>query len=73
MVATHCDVLESFEPKRLTAFSHVFNLEKYSDEENTVYGTLPHLDEWFSGYVEPTMQNIYKAQQMEFFYKHCGL
>lgn len=35
-----------------------FNLEKYSDEETQCMVKYTTLDEWFEGYVEPTMQNI---------------
>ena len=60
----HCDVSESFEPENIDlAFSSppYFNLEKYSDEETQCMVRYRTLDEWFSGYVEPTMQNIYKG------------
>ena len=60
----HCDVSESFEPEEIDlAFSSppYFNLEKYSDEETQCMVRYRTLDEWFSGYVEPTMQNIYKG------------
>ena len=31
-------------------------------------------DEWFSGYAEPTIENIYKIlTKMEYSGKHCGL
>lgn len=36
-----------------------FNLEKYSDEETQCMNQFKTLDEWFDGYVKPTMQNIY--------------
>ena len=36
-----------------------FSLEKYSDEETQCYNKYPTLEEWFDGYVRPTIQNIY--------------
>ncbi len=38
-----------------------FNLEKYSDEETQCMVRYRTLDEWFSGYAEPTIKNIYKG------------
>ena len=38
-----------------------FNLEKYCDESTQCMNRYTTLDEWFEGYVAPTMQNIYKA------------
>ena len=35
-----------------------FNLEKYSDEETQCMVRYKTIDEWFEGYVEPTMANI---------------
>lgn len=35
-----------------------FNLEKYSDEPTQCMNRYTTLDEWFEGYVEPTMKNI---------------
>ena len=52
------------EPKDIDlAFSSppYFNLEKYSDEETQCMVRYRTLDEWFSGYVEPTIENIYKS------------
>lgn len=37
-----------------------FNLERYSEEETQCYNQYPNLDDWFKGYVEPTIKNIYK-------------
>ena len=37
-----------------------FNLERYSEEETQCYNQYPNLDDWFKGYVEPTINNIYK-------------
>ena len=36
-----------------------FNLEKYSDEDTQCYNKFPTLEEWFEGYVKPTIENIY--------------
>lgn len=36
-----------------------FTLERYSDEESQCYIKYPTLEEWFEGYVKPTIQNIY--------------
>jgi len=38
-----------------------FNLEKYSDEPTQCMVNYTTLDQWFEGYVEPTMQSIYKG------------
>ena len=36
-----------------------FTLEKYSNEETQCYNKFPTLEEWFEGYVKPTIENIY--------------
>lgn len=38
-----------------------FNLEKYSDEPTQCMNRYKTLDEWFEGYVAPTMRNIYNG------------
>lgn len=38
-----------------------FNLEKYSDEPTQCMVQFTTLDEWFEGYVAPTIQNIYRG------------
>ena len=38
-----------------------FNLEKYSDEPTQCMVEFSSLDEWFDGYVEPTIKNIYNG------------
>ncbi|MDA9302458.1 hypothetical protein N8072_00030 [bacterium] len=38
-----------------------FNLEKYSDEPTQCMVNYTTLDEWFEGYVAPTMKNIHKG------------
>jgi len=58
------NVSEEYQPKDIDlAFSSppYFNLEKYSDEETQCMVRYRSLDEWFSGYVEPTIENIYKS------------
>ena len=60
----HKDVSESFEPSDVDlAFSSppYFNLEKYSDEPTQCMNQFKTLDEWFEGYVVPTMKNIYQG------------
>ena len=58
------NVSEEYQPKNIDlAFSSppYFNLEKYSDEETQCMVRYSTLDEWFSGYAEPTIKNIYKS------------
>jgi len=57
-------VSEEYQPEDMDlAFSSppYFNLEKYCEEETQCMVRYRTLDEWFSGYVAPTMQNIYKG------------
>jgi len=60
----NCSTSEDYTPQDIDcAFSSppYFNLEKYSDEDTQCmvrYGTL---NEWFDGYVAPTMRNIYNG------------
>ena len=54
-------VSEEYEPHGIDlAFSSppYFNLEKYSDEPTQCMVRYTTLDEWFEGYVAPTMKNI---------------
>ena len=54
-------VSEEYEPENIDlAFSSppYFNLEKYSDEETQCMVRYKTIDEWFEGYVAPTMANI---------------
>ncbi len=54
-------VSEEYKPEDIDlAFSSppYFNLEKYSDEETQCMVRYSTLDEWFEGYVAPTMANI---------------
>lgn len=58
------NVSEAYQPEDVDlAFSSppYFNLEKYSDEPTQCMNQFKTLDEWFEGYVVPTMQNIYKG------------
>jgi len=60
----HCSVSEEFEPENIDcAFSSppYFNLEKYSDEATQCMNRYDSLDNWFEGYVVPTMRNIKKG------------
>lgn len=57
-------VSESYQPENIDlAFSSppYFNLEKYSDEPTQCMNQFKTLDEWFDGYVAPTMQNIHAS------------
>ena len=57
-------VSEEYKPNDIDlAFSSppYFNLEKYSDEETQCMVRYRTLDEWFSGYAEPTVENIYNS------------
>jgi hypothetical protein len=57
-------VSEEYEPEDVDlAFSSppYFNLEKYSDEPTQCMNRYTTLDEWFEGYVVPTMKNIYRG------------
>ena len=55
-------VSEEYKPDGLVdlAFSSppYFNLEKYSDEPTQCMNQFTSLDDWFDGYVAPTMKNI---------------
>ena len=58
------DVSEEYQPTDIDlAFSSppYFNLEKYSDEDTQCMVRYRTLSEWFSGYVEPTIERIYKS------------
>ena len=60
----HKNVSEVFVPEDVDlAFSSppYFNLEKYSDEPTQCMNQFTTLDEWFEGYVVPTMANIHKG------------
>ena len=60
----HKNVSEVYVPEDVDlAFSSppYFNLEKYSDEPTQCMNQFTTLDEWFEGYVVPTMANIHKG------------
>lgn len=60
----HQSVSEEYMPDNIDcAFSSppYFNLEKYSDEPTQCMNKYDSLDNWFEGYVVPTMQNIHKG------------
>ena len=60
----HQSVSEEFVPENIDcAFSSppYFNLEKYSDEPTQCMNQFDSLDNWFEGYVAPTMQNIHQG------------
>lgn len=42
-----------------------FNLEKYCDEPTQCMNQFTSLDEWFDGYVAPTMKNIYSSLESD--------
>lgn len=59
-----CSVSEEYEPNDIDlAFSSppYFNLEKYCNEPTQCMVQYKTLDEWFEGYVVPTMKNIHKG------------
>ena len=59
-----CATSEEYQPEEIDcAFSSppYFNLEKYTDEETQCMVRYGSLDSWFEGYVEPTIQNIYRG------------
>jgi hypothetical protein len=45
-----------------------FSLEQYSDEPTQCYIKFPTLEEWFKGYVRPTIQNIYDMLKPDCYY-----
>ena len=58
------NISEEYQPDNIDlAFSSppYFNLEKYSDEKTQCMVRYRTLNEWFSGYAEPTIKNIYKG------------
>ena len=61
-------VSEEYKPEDIDlAFSSppYFNLEKYSNESTQCMVRYKTLDEWFEGYVVPTMENIYRGLNRE--------
>jgi len=62
------NVSEEYQPEDIDlAFSSppYFNLEKYSNEETQCMVRYTTEDEWFEGYVIPTMENIYRGLSRE--------
>ena len=62
------NVSEEYKPEDIDlAFSSppYFNLEKYSNESTQCMVRYKTLDEWFQGYVIPTMENIYRGLNRE--------
>ena len=63
-IKINCIGSEEYQPHNIDlAFSSppYFNLEKYCDEPTQCMVKFNTLDEWFGGYVEPTMEHIYKC------------
>ena len=61
-------VSEEYQPEDIDlAFSSppYFNLEKYSDEDTQCMVRYKTLDEWFDGYVTPTIQRIHRGLNRE--------
>ena len=61
-------VSEEYQPEDIDcAFSSppYFNLEKYSDEETQCMVRYQTLDDWFDGYVEPTISNVFRGLNRE--------
>ena len=61
-------VSEEYQPEDIDlAFSSppYFNLEKYSNEETQCMVQFKTEDEWFDGYVAPTMENIHRGLNRE--------
>ena len=59
-----CATSEEYQPEEVDcAFSSppYFNLEKYTDEPTQCMVRYQSLNSWFEGYVEPTLQNIYRG------------
>ena len=62
------DVSENYQPEDIDlAFSSppYFNLEKYSDEETQCMVQFKTEDDWFEGYVTPTIQRIHRGLNRE--------
>lgn len=45
-----------------------FSLEKYSNEDTQCYNKYPNICDWFKGYVEPTIKNIYTMLKPNCYY-----
>ena len=62
------NVSEEYQPSDIDlAFSSppYFNLEKYSDEDTQCMVRYKTLDDWFNGYVAPTIEQIYRGLNRE--------
>ena len=62
------NVSEEYQPTDIDlAFSSppYFNLEKYSDEDTQCMVRYKTLDDWFNGYVAPTIEHIYRGLNRE--------
>jgi len=62
------NVSEEYQPEDIDlAFSSppYFNLEKYSDEDTQCMVRYKTLDEWFEGYVTPTIERIHRGLNRE--------
>ena len=62
------DVSENYQPEDIDlAFSSppYFNLEKYSDEDTQCMVQFKTEDDWFEGYVTPTIQRIHRGLNRE--------
>ena len=63
-----CSTSEEYEPENIDlAFSSppYFNLEKYSDEDTQCMVRYKTLDDWFDGYVAPTIKQIFNGLNRE--------
>jgi hypothetical protein len=61
-------VSEEYQPENIDlAFSSppYFNLEKYCDESTQCMNRYTTLDEWFDGYVVPTMKNVHAGLNID--------
>ena len=69
----HCIGSEDFKGEEESvdfAFSSppYFNLEHYSDEPTQCYNKFLELEDWFSGFVKPTITNIYNMLKHDRYY-----
>lgn len=69
----YCKTSEEYMPKENYcdfAFSSppYFDLEQYSNEPTQCYNKYPNIEDWFDGYVEPTVKNIYSMLKINSFY-----
>lgn len=45
-----------------------FCLERYSKEDTQCYNKFPNIEDWFDGYVRPTIQNVYNVLKPNCYY-----